>query len=153
MAKRQARKKQKQKQHTTLKRETSKKLSKLANKYLDHFNNVDMLRKVGEKSDDKSLVDSLNDIFNTADKVSKDTFKSSIEDVLHKLKTLKNLIVLNISNTDGKKNFSTIEYINDRKSVVDIEFKIQSSGSIDKKDLKMMNKLYKKHKQVKQLFD
>jgi len=112
-----------------------------------------MLRKVGEKSDDKSLVDSLNDIFNTADKVSKDTFKSSIEDVLHKLKTLKNLIVLNISNTDGKKNFSTIEYINDRKSVVDIEFKIQSSGSIDKKDLKMMNKLYKKHKQVKQLFD
>lgn len=153
MAKKQVPKKQKQKQHTTLKKETSKKLSKLANKYLDHFNNVDMLRKVGEKSNDKSLVDSLNGIFNTADKVSIDTFKSSVEDVLHKLKTLKSLIVLNISNTDGKKNFSTIEYVNDRKSVVDIEFKIQSSGSIDREDLKMMNKLYKKHKQVKQLFD
>ena len=29
----------------------------------------------------------------------------------------------------------------------------KGQGSIDKDDLKMMNKLYKKHKQVKQLFD
>jgi len=143
----------KQKQQVTLKKQTSKKLSKLANKYLDHFNNVDMLREIGEKSDAKSLVDSLNDIFDTAEEVPKGTFKSSIEDTLYKLKTLKKLIVLNISNTDGKKNFSTIEYINDRKSVVDIEFKIQSSNTIDNKDLKMMNSLYKKHKRVKQLFD
>jgi len=96
---------------------------------------------------------SLTDIFDDADKVPKGSFKSSIEDILHKLKTLKKLIVLNISNTDGKKNFSTIEYINDRKSVVDIEFKIQGSNTIDHKDLKSMNTLYKKHKQIKQLFD
>lgn len=144
---------QNQKQRDTLKKQISRKLSKLANRYLDHFDSVDLLRKIGEKSSNHSLMDSLSSIFDTATVVSKDVFSSNIEDVLHKLKTLKNLIVLNISNTDGKKNFSTIEYINDRKSVVDIEFKIQSTGSIDKEDLKSMNKLYKKHKQLKQLFD
>ena len=83
----------------------------------------------------------------------KDTFKDSIEDVLQKLKTLKKLIVLNISNTDGRKNFNTREYVDERKSVVDIEFKIQSTGSTNKHDLNVMNSLYKKHKRIKQLFD
>ena len=149
MAKRQKSKKQ----QNTLKKQTSKKLNKLASKYIEHFDNVDSLRKVGEKSNTTTLVDSLESIFEGADKVPRDIFKSSIEGVLYKLKTLKKLIVLNISNTDGKKNFNTVEYIDDRKSVVDIEFKIQSTGSTDKEDLKTMNTLYKKHKQIKQLFD
>ena len=108
---------------------------------------------MGEKSDSSTLINSLGSIFEKSDEVPANTFKSSVEDVLQKLKTLKGLIVLNISNTDGKKNFSTAEYIEDRKSVVDIEFKIQSSGNVNNKDLKSMNNIYKKHKQIKQLFD
>ena len=56
-------------------------------------------------------------------------------------------------NTEGKKNFSAAEYVDDRKSVVDIEFKIQASNDVDKLDLNIMNVLYKKHKQIKRLFD
>ena len=55
--------------------------------------------------------------------------------------------------TEDKKNFNTDEYREDRKLVVDIEFKIQAGGDVDKGELGMMNKLYKKHKQIKQLFD
>jgi len=146
-------KKQREKKQPTLKKQISSKLSKLANKHLDHFEMQDLLRKVGEKSDDSKLIDSLGSIFNTADQVPGDTFNARVEAVLNKLKTLKKLIVLNISNTDGKKNFSTTEYIDDRKLVVDIEFKIHASNTIDTADLKTMNTLYKKHKQIKQLFD
>jgi len=141
------------KQQTTLKKQTSKKLSKLANRHIEHFDNIDLLRKVGERSESSKLINSLNNIFDSADIVPNGMFKSSIEDVLYKLKTLKKLVVLNISNTGGKKNFDTAEYIDDRKSIVDIEFKIHASNGIDTTDLKIMNTLYKKHKQIKQLFD
>ena len=137
----------------TLQRQRAKKLSKLANKHLEHFDNVDLLRKVGEKAEDSTLISSLGSIFETTEEIPKDTFTSNTEDVLNKLKALKKLIILNISNTEGKRNFNAQEYIDDRKSVVDVEFKIQSSGQPNKADLSMMNKLYKKHKRIKQLFD
>ena len=128
-------------------------MSKLANQHLEHFEQVDLLRKVGEKSDTSKLVNSLDSIFSVSEEVPKDTFSSKIEEVLNKLKTLKKLIVLNISNTEGKKNFNAAEYVDDRKSVVDIEFKIQASNDVDKLDLNIMNVLYKKHKRIKRLFD
>ena len=46
-----AKKQRAKKQQTTLKSQKAKKLSKLANKYMEHFDNIDLLRKVGEKSD------------------------------------------------------------------------------------------------------
>jgi len=146
-------KKQREIKQPTLKKQISSKLSKLANKHLDHFEMQDLLRKVGEKSDGSKLVDSLGSIFNTAEEIPADTFNARVEGVINKLKTLKKLIVLNISNTGSRKNFNTDEYVEDRKSVVDIEFKIHASNTIDIADLKTMNNLYKKHKQIKQLFD
>ena len=146
-------KKQTSKKQTTLKRQTSKKLSKLANRYIEHFDGVDLLRTIGEKSQDSTLIDSLGSIFTSSEEIPKGTFSSGIEAVLYKLKTLKQLILLNIDNTKDKKNFDTDEYISDRKIVTDIIFKIQSSSSADHKDLKSMNSIYKKHKQIKQLFD
>ena len=155
MAKRQKQSKRQRgrKQQPTLKKQISSKLSKLANQHLEHFENVDLLRKVGEKSNTSKLVNSLESIFSVSEEVPKDTFNSKIEDVLGKLKTLKRLIALNISNTKDKKNFNNDEYIQDRKSVVDLEFKVQSSNQSDTDDLKVMNQLYKKHKRIKQLFD
>jgi hypothetical protein len=150
MAKKQSKRKR---QAPTLKKQISSNLSKRANKLLEHYENIEALRAIGDKTETSDLLGKLGSIFNIADEVPADTFKSSVENVLQKLKTLKGLIVLNISNTDGKKNFSTTEYIEDRKSVVDIEFKIQSTGSTNKQDLKVMNSLYKKHKRIKQLFD
>jgi hypothetical protein len=55
--------------------------------------------------------------------------------------------------TEDKKNFDTDEYREDRMFVTDTVFKIHASNTVDKEDLVTMNKLYKKHKQVKQLFD
>ena len=46
-----------------------------------------------------------------------------------------------------------VENLEDEESVVDIEFKIHASNTVDTTDLKTMNTLYKKHKQIKQLFD
>ena len=137
------------KQAPTLKKQISSNLSKRANKLLEHYENIEALRAIGDKSESSNLLNKID----TTDDTPKNTFTSKVGDVLHKLKILKDLIVLNISNTDGKKNFSTIEYVKDRKSVVDIEFKIKAAGMIDKSDLSMMNKLYKKHKQIKQLFE
>jgi hypothetical protein len=147
------RKQHAKKQHNTLKKQKSKKLSKIAKKLIDHFDNVDLLRKVGEKSDNDRLIESLTDIFDDTEEITKDTFSSSLEIILEKLKTLKQLILLNISNTAGKKNFCTQELREDRMFVTDIVFKIQSSSTVDNKDLKIMNNLYKKHKRIKQLFD
>ena len=153
MAKKQSRRQRGKRQAPTLKKQISSNLSKRANKLLEHYENIEALRAIGDKSETSNLLGKLGSIFNITEEVPNDTFNSKIESVLHKLKALKGLIVLNISNTEGKKNFNTVEYVDDRKMVVDIEFKIQSTGSIDKDDLKVMNKLYKKHKQVKQLFD
>ena len=154
MARKQSKKLRGKKQQPTLKKQISSNLSKRANKLLEHYENVEALGKVGESNSESSqLLSKLGDIFNTAEEVPKDTFSSKIEEVLNKLKTLKKLIVLNISNTEGKKNFSAAEYVDDRKSVVDIEFKIQASNDVDKLDLNIMNVLYKKHKQIKRLFD
>jgi len=94
----------------------------------------------------------LGDIFNTTE-VPKDTFSSKVESVLDKLKTLKKLVIYNIMCTEDKKNFDTGEYREDRMFVTDTVFKIHATSDVDKEDLKKMNILYKKHKQIKQLFD
>ena len=141
------------KQAPSLKKQISSNLSKRANKLLEHYENIEALRAIGDKSETSDLLGKLGSIFDIAEEIPKETFNSKVEGVLHKLKTLKGLIVLNISNTDGKRNFSVTEYTDDRKSVVDLEFKIRSSNNIDNKDLKVMNNLYKKHKRIKQLFD
>jgi len=154
MAKRQSKKQRGKKQPPTLKKQISSKLSKLANQHLEHFENVDLLRKVGEKSETSDLLDNLmGGIFNVAEEVPKDVYSPKVEGVLSKLKTLKALIVLNISNTENKKNFDTEEYRSDRMFVTDTVFKINASNTVDNGDLKTMNILYKKHKRIKQLFD
>ena len=119
-------KKRRAKQVPSLKKQQSKKLSKLANKLLEHYENVDALRRVGEKSDNSNLVGSLGSIFNTTDDVPKDTYSNKIQDVLKKLRTLKNLVILNISLTKDKKNFNTDEYQEDSKFISDIIFKVLS---------------------------
>ena len=151
MAKRQSKKQGKK--LPTLQKQRAKKLSKLANRLLEHYEGVEALRKVGEKSEKSNLLGSLGGIFDLSEEVPKDTFDNKTENVLKKLKTLKGLILLNITSTDGKKNFNTEEYKDDRKFVADTVFKITASNNVNTDDLKKMNKLYKKHKRIKQLFD
>tara|TARA_B110000858_G_scaffold127116_1_gene144724 strand:- start:159 stop:611 length:453 start_codon:yes stop_codon:yes gene_type:complete len=149
-----AKKQRGKKQPPTLKTQISSNLSKKANKLLDHYENIEALRKVGESNSETSqLLSKLGDIFNTTEEVPKDTFSSKVEDVLGKLKTLKQLIVLNIMCTEDKKNFDTDEYREDRMFVTDTVFKIHATSEVDRADLVTMNTLYKKHKRIKQLFD
>ena len=149
-----AKKQRGKKQPPTLKTQISSNLSKRANKLLEHYENIEALGRVGQSNSESSqLLNKLGDIFNTAEEIPKDTFSSKVEDILGKLKTLKQLIVYNIMCTEDKKNFDTDEYREDRMFVTDTVFKIHASSTIDKVDLITMNKLYKKHKQVKQLFD
>jgi hypothetical protein len=153
MAKKQSRRQRGKKQSPTLKKQISSNLSKRANKLMEHYENIEALRTVGEKSETSDLLGKLGSIFNIAEEIPKDVYSPKVEGVLGKLKTLKTLIILNISNTEDKKNFDTEEYRADRMYVTDTVFKINASNSVDKKDLKTMNTLYKKHKQIKQLFD
>jgi len=149
-----AKKQRGKKQTPTLKKQISSNLSKRANRLLEHYENIEALGKVGNANSETSkLMSRLGDIFNTTEEVPKDTFSSKVEDALSKLKTLKQLIILNIHNTEDKKNFDTEEYREDRMFITDTIFKIHSSNTVDSTDLKTVNKLYKKHKQVKQLFD
>ena len=151
MAKKQSKKQGKK--LPTLKRQRAKKLSKIANKLLDHYEGVEALRKIGEKSEASNLLGSLGDIFSNTEEVPRDTFSSKVEQILKKLKTLKQLILLNITSTEDKKNFDTDEYREDRKFVTDTVFRIHATNEVDNNDLKKMNTLYKKHKRIKQLFD
>jgi len=149
-----AKKQRGKKQPPTLKAQISSNLSKRANKLLEHYENIEALGRVGQSNSESSqLLNKLDDIFNTADEVPADTFNSKVEGILGKLKTLKQLIIYNIMCTEDKKNFDTDEYREDRMFVTDTVFKIHASNTVDKEDLVTMNKLYKKHKQVKQLFD
>ena len=142
------------KRQPTLKKQISSNLSKRANKLLEHYENIEALGKVGESNSETSqLLSKLGDVFNISEEVPKDTFNSKVEGVLGKLKTLKQLIVYNIMCTEDKKNFDTDEYREDRMFVTDTAFKIHATSDVDVNDLKKMNNLYKKHKQVKQLFD
>ena len=154
MAKKQLKKSRGKKQPPTLKTQISSNLSKKANKLLEHYENIEALSKVGHANSESSqLMSKLGEIFNTTEEVPKDTFSNKVEKVLGKLKTLKQLIILNIVSTEDKKNFDTEEYRADRMFVTDTVFKIHASSIVDKQDLKTMNILYKKHKQIKQLFD
>jgi hypothetical protein len=148
-----AKKQRGKKQQPTLKKQISSNLSKRANKLLEHYENIEALRAIGDKTETSDLLGKLGSIFNITEEVPSDTFTSKVEDVLSKLKTLKQLIIYNITCTEDKKNFDTEEYREDRMFVTDTVFKIHATSEVDKHDLKMMNKLYKKHKQVKQLFD
>ena len=153
MAKKQSRRQRGKKQPPTLKKQISSNLSKRANKLLEHYENIEALRAIGDKTETSDLLGKLGSIFNITEEVPSDTFTSKVEDVLSKLKTLKQLIIYNITCTEDKKNFDTEEYREDRMFVTDAVFKIHATSKVDNDDLKMMNKLYKKHKQVKQLFD
>jgi len=153
MAKKQSKRQRGKKQPPTLKAQISSNLSKKANKLLEHYENIEALRAVGDKSETSDLLSKLGSFFNTTEEIPSDMFSSNVESVLNKLKTLKQLIILNILNTEDKKNFDTEEYRNDRMFVTDTVFKIHASNSVDSSDLKTMNNLYKKHKQVKRLFD
>jgi hypothetical protein len=154
MAKKQSRKQLGKKRQPTLKKQISSNLSKRANKLLEHYENIEALGKVGESNSKSSqLVSKLGDVFNISEEVPKDTFSSKVEGILGKLKTLKQLIIFNIMSTEDKRNFDTEEYRVDRMYITDTVFKIHATGEVDKEDLKKMNTLYKKHKQIKQLFD
>jgi len=154
MAKKQSKRQRVAKQPPSLKKQVSSNLSKRANKLLEHFENIEALGKVGNANSETSqLMSSLGVIFNTAEEVPKDAFSSSVESILGKLKTLKQLIILNIMSTEDKKNFDTDEYREDRMFVTDTVFKIHATSEVDKEDLKTMNSMYKKHKRVKRLFD
>tara|TARA_R100001377_G_C3145053_1_gene94134 strand:- start:13 stop:477 length:465 start_codon:yes stop_codon:yes gene_type:complete len=154
MAKKQSNGRRGKKQPPTLKTQISSNLSKKANKLLEHFENIEALGKVGyANSESSQLMSKLGEIFDTTEEVPKDTFSTKVEKVLGKLKTLKQLIILNIMSTEGKKNFDTDEYRVDRMFVTDTVFKIHATNEVDTGDLKTMNTLYKKHKQIKQLFE
>jgi hypothetical protein len=162
MAKKQSKKQYGKNQQSTLNRQISSNLSKRANKLLEHYEGVEALGTIGSSNSETSnLLNRLHDIFDTAEDVPKDTlrsydlstFSSEVENVLSKLKTLKQLIVYNIMRTEDKKNFNTEEYRADRMYITDTVFKIHASNLIETEDLKQMNTLYKKHKQIKQLFD
>ncbi len=154
MAKKQSRKQLGKKRQPTLKKQISSNLSKRANKLLEHYENIEALGKVGESNSESSqLLSKLGDVFNISEEVPKDTFSTKVEGVLGKLKTLKQLIIFNIMSTEDKRNFDTEEYRVDRMYITDTVFKIHATSEVDKEDLKKMNTLYKKHKQIKQLFD
>ena len=154
MAKKQSKGQRRKKQPPTLKKQISKNLSKRANKLLDHYEGVEALGKIGRSNSESSnLLNRIGEIFDSSEELPADTFNSKIEKILSKLKTLKQLIAYNITCTQNKKNFDTNEYIEDRKFVTDIVFKIHASSEVENDVLLRMNHLYKKHKQIKQLFD
>ena len=67
------------------------------------------------------------------------------QDSIDKFQRVLDLISENIKNSKGYKNFSVSEYKEDKKYVFDIKHKTLTITSVNIKDMKLINNIYKKH--------
>ena len=124
-----------------------KKLTYLADDMLKKADQADALKKLGEENPEQaSKIENILSAFAPhaeiiQQKVDIDRFTKVID-----------LISDNIKNSKGYNNFSESEYRQDKKKVYDIKSKHLSSYIPENKsDLKLVNKIYKKHLNIQSI--
>ena len=118
----------------------NKKLIQLADDMLRKADQADALRKLGEKNPEQAS--KIENIFAAFEPV-KNIMKT--QDSIDKFQRVLDLISENIKNSKGYKNFSVSEYKEDKKYVFDIKHKTLTITSVNIKDMKLINNIYKKH--------
>ena len=124
----------------------NKKLTQLADDMLKKADQADALKKLGEENPEQaSKIQNILSAFGPVESVIKR--KHNID----KFEKLLSLISNNIKNSKGYNNFSESEYKVDKKKVFDIKHRAISVDNVSKDDLKLINKIYKKHLNIQSI--
>ena len=127
----------------TTKTSVHRKLEQLGTNLINQANNNKALKKIGKTKDVESLRNALNTLFEEVG--PNDYNKQRLNDIIQKCKRLLSIINNNIKAVKGSANFNTDEWHDDRETVMDIIFRIESIKVVNVEQLKTMNDLYKKH--------
>jgi len=124
-----------------------KKLTQLADDMLRKADQADALKKLGEENPEQaSKIQNILSAFAP----HADIIKQKVD--IDRFSKVIDLISENIKNSKGYSNFSESEYKQDKKKVYDIKTKHLSAYiADDKNDLKLVNKIYKKHLNIQSI--
>lgn len=124
----------------------SKKLKYMADELIKKQDQADALRDLGERNPETaSAIDNILAAFGLPEDIHK------VQDNINKFGSVVSLIKDNIKNSKGYNNFPESEYINDKKQVFDIKHKVISINKISKEEMSTVNKIYKKHLNIKSI--
>ncbi len=126
-------------------------LQKLGTKLINQANNTDALKKVGEDKDVNSLRDAINQVFDELGPSEYNTKR--LNEIVQKAKQLLDIVKENIVSSKGSKNFDIDDMHEDKATVQDIIFRIESIRVVHTDQLKQMNDLYNKHNKLKKLIN
>ena len=124
-----------------------KKLTYLADDMLKKADQADALKKLGEENPEQaSKIQNILSAFAP----HADIIQQKVD--IERFNKVIDLISKNIKNSKGYNNFSESEYKQDKKKVYDIKTKHLSAYiADDKNDLKLVNKIYKKHLNIQSI--
>ena len=120
------------------------KLKYLADELLKLKEHEDALRDIGKRNPEQaSAIENIFAAFENLDMVVE----------IDKLMSVVSLIKENIMNSRGYNNFSEQEYITDKNKVFNIKSIVNSTNQITKEQKKTVNKIYKKHINIKNILN
>jgi hypothetical protein len=120
------------------------KLKYLADELLKLKEHEDALRDIGKRNPEQaSAIENIFAAFENLDMVVE----------IDKLMSVVSLIKENIMNSKGYNNFSEEEYIIDKNKVFNIKSIVNSTNQITKEQKKTVNKIYKKHINIKNILN
>lgn len=73
-------------------------------------------------------------------------------DTLDKFDKVLEIISLNIKLSNGQKNFDTNEFRIDKSTAFNFKMKYQTSGNLSANDMKDINLIYQKHRNISKMF-
>ncbi len=124
----------------------SKRLKYMADGLIKKQDQADALRDLGKRNPESaSAIDNILAAFGLPEDIHK------VQDNINKFSSVVSLIKDNIKNSKGYNNFPESEYINDKKQVFDIKHKVISINKISKEEMSTVNKIYKKHLNIKSI--
>ena len=119
-------------------------LKYLADQLLKIKDHEDALRDLGRRNPEQArAIENIFAAFENLDMVVE----------IDKLMSVVSLIKENIMNSRGYNNFSEQEYITDKNKVFNIKSIVNSTNQITKEQKKTVNKIYKKHINIKNILN
>ena len=125
----------------------NKKLTQLVDDMLRKADQADALKKLGEENPEQaSKIENILSAFGPVESIINKNIN-----MVPKFELVLDLIAKNINNSKGYNNFSESEYKLDKKKIFDIKHRAISVDNVSKDELKLINKIYKKHLNIQSI--
>ena len=127
----------------------NKKLTQLADEMLRKADQADALKKLGEENPEQaSKIENILSAFGPVESIINKNIN-----MVPKFELVLDLIAKNINNSKGYNNFSESEYKLDKKKIFDIKHRAISIDTFSNEEMKIVNKIYKKHLNIKSILE